>query len=374
MNKIKVLQITHDLKIGGLQRVVVDLATNLNKDKFSVSVCVLREGGPLEKELSEADIEVIRMPPAMRPDYFRFWKLANLMAEIRPHIVHTHNTEPLTDGVPAALLAGVPVKIHTDHARSFPDKMRYMFSEWALSHFVTQFVAVSEQTKADLVKYEKISPHKIRVVLNGINGASYDKPVDREQVKARLGIDASRGPIIGIAARLTWQKGLHDLLEATKLLQRDFPQLLVLIAGEGELWESLHSRSKELGIEANVSLLGRRSDVPEILQVLDVFVLPSLFEGLPLVVLEAMAASLPVVATDVGGVRQAVQDGITGLIVPPGSPPALSAAIRTILNSSDMRNEFARNARMTFLKAFSLTHMVKAYEAMYSDSLVCGRA
>ena len=363
------MQVTHDLNIGGLQRVVVDLAKGLDKDKFVVSVCVLREGGPFEKELIDDGIEVVRIPSMNRPDYFRFWKLYRVMREKRPAVVHTHNTEPFTDGVPAALLAGIPVKVHTDHARRFPDKRRYMFAEWFLSHFISQFIAVSENTKENLVRYEKIRAEKIKVVLNGIEGEKFRVRIDREKKKAELGIGPSRTPILGVAARLMKQKGISCLLKATKLLCKDFPDVLLLIAGEGELWNELHAEVKELDIERNVFFLGPRLDVHEIFQVQDILALPSLFEGLPLILLEAMAASLPIVATDVGGVGQAVRDGINGLLVQPKDFHALYVAIKRLIENRGMRETFSKNSLELFQKEFTLERMVKTYETVYLECL-----
>ena len=364
------MQITHDLNIGGLQRVVVDLAKRMDKDRFHVSVCALREGGPLEKELADDGIEVIRMPAMNnRADYFRFWKLYKAMIEKKPAVIHTHNTEPLTDGVPAALLARVPVKVHTDHARRFPDKKRYMFAERLLSHFLCQFVAVSEHTKGNLVRYEKIHPDKIKVVLNGIAGEKYGSRIDREKKKAELGIDPSKSPILGVAARLTKQKGISYLLQATKMLCNDFPDVLLLIAGEGELWDRLHAEVKELVIERNVLFLGPRLDIHEILQIQDIFILPSLFEGLPLVLLEAMAASLPIVATDVGGTRQAVRDGANGFLVPSEDASGLYAAIKRLAENQAMRETFSRNSLERFQKEFTLERMVRTYEQIYQNCL-----
>ena len=373
MDKIRVMQITHDLNIGGLQRVVVDLAKNLDKDKFTVSVCTLREGGPLEDELIQAGIEVIRMPSMPRADYFRFWKLHKMMAVKKPAIIHTHNTEPLIDGTLAALLARVPVRVHTDHARRFPDKLRYMFSEWLLSHFLSQFVAVSEQTKNDLVRYEKIRPDTIKVVFNGIAGERYGARIDKDRKKSELGIGPSRTPILGVAARLTEQKGITYLLQATKLLCKDFPHALLLIAGEGELWQVLHDEVNHLGIADNVLFLGSRLDMHEVLQVQDIFILPSLFEGLPLALLEAMAASLPIVTTDVGGVRHAVRDGVNGIVVQARDPDALYAAAKQLTENLGMRSAFSKSSLDLFHKQFSLERMVKGYEAIYLDCLYAKR-
>lgn len=370
MGRIKVMQITHDLHIGGLQRVVVDLARGMDKKKFEVSVCALREGGPLEKELAEGGIEVLRMPSTGgRADYFRFWKLYKVMMEKKPSVVHTHNTEPLTDGATAALLAGVPVKVHTDHARRFPDKVRYMFSEWLLSHFITQVVAVSDYTRNDLVWYEKIRPDKIKVVLNGIVGDKYAVPIDVEKKKADLEIDPGRTPVLGTASRLTPQKGISYLLKAVKRLSHDFPDVLLLIAGEGELWDVLNAEVKELGMERHVMFLGPRLDMHEIFQLFDIFILPSLYEGLPLVLLEAMAASRAIVATGVGGVGQAVLDGGNAILVKPEDPDAIYRAVKRLSENSVMRERFSKKSLELFRQSFNLERMIKAYETIYLEGL-----
>lgn len=366
MNPLRVLQITHDLHIGGLQRVVVDLAKGLDKNRFLVSVCALRDGGPLEKELRDEGIEIIIIPQSHQgTDYLRFIKLYRILRERQPLIVHTHNTEPLIDGVLAALMARVPVRVHTDHARSFPDKKRYMFAEWLLSHFINQFVAVSEKTKSDLIRFEKISDGNIKVILNGVPGNHNKILVDKGNKKLTLGINNSRTPILGVVARLTYQKGISFLLDAIQLLVKEYPAILLLVAGQGDELEVLQAHAKKLRIEQHVMFLGARHDVPELLQLLDIFVLPSLYEGLPLVLLEAMDAGLPIVCTNVGGICEAVQEGINGLVVSSEDSGALAQAIRALVENPEMGKEFVRNSQRLFNEQFSVGQMLRKYEETY---------
>ncbi|MCL4493064.1 MAG: glycosyltransferase [Nitrospirae bacterium] len=368
--KIKVMHITHDLNIGGLQRVVVDIATSLEKSEYRVSVCALREEGPLKGELLDSGVKTFKIPAAGNGvDYLSFLKLFRILRKERPDIIHTHNTHPLIDGVTAAVMARVPVRIHTDHGRQFPDKKRYMFAERTLAHFTDQIVAVSEKAKKDLSSYEKLDPRGIAVIPNGIDGAKYRRKVNRADKLKELGIRSGNSTILGFAGRLSPEKGLIYLLEAMKLLVRDIPDILLLIAVEGDLSEELGEKTGELGITQNVIFLGPRSDVNEIMGIMDMLVLPSLREGLPLVLLEAMAASLPLVATDVGGNGQAVRNGVNGFLVRPRDAQALCSTIKNLIRHENIRKEFARKSLQIFTENYTIARMISEYDRLYKKYL-----
>jgi glycosyltransferase involved in cell wall biosynthesis len=366
MQRLKVMQVTHDLAIGGLQRVVVDLARTLDKNEFDVSVCCLREGGIYETVLAEHGIRVIKIPTSSKPvDYLCFWKIYQVLKLERPTIIHTHNTQPYIEGITAALMARIPVRIHTDHAREFPDKRRYMVAERILSHSMHQIIAVSDQTKNDLIRYERIHPDKITVVFNGIDASMYRNPLDRKWKLIELGIPENGGPILGFCGRLSGEKGITFLLKAMRLLVDEFPTAILLIVGDGELKTELDNEIHDRNLDKNVLLLGARLDANEIMRILDVFVLPSLREGLPLVLLEAAAASVPIVATNVGGNRLVVDNGVSGFLVEPGKEEALSDALRKLMNDKVARQEFGRVGYDLFKRTFTLDQMVKNYETIY---------
>lgn len=369
-NKIRIMQITHDLNIGGLQRLVVDISRHLDKSRYQVTVCALREGGILEDELINNNINIIKLPVARNGvDYLTFWKLYKILRDERPHIIHTHNTQPFVEGSLAAFLARVPVCIHTEHGRQFPDKKRYMFAEWLFSHYVDQIVAVSESAKKDLVKYEKISGNKIQVIMNGIDGNKYSRSIDRNKKLKELAIDNNYDFIMGFAGRLSREKGLTYLLKAMSIIVRKYPKTLLLIAGEGGLMADLQRETEQLNLNSNVMFLGPRSDIPEIMNILDMFVLPSLREGLPLVLLEAAAASLPIVATDVGGSKNVVKDGANGLLVKSQDEQSLAKAIEYLIKNSTIKNNFGRYSFEIFKNRFSIDKMIYSYEAVYNRCL-----
>ena len=191
-----------------------------------------------------------------------------------------------------------------------------MVSEMVLSWFVNRIVAVSEGVKSDLVKYEHISPGKIQVIYNGIDASKFRVKIDRKKKREELGIDRD-DKVIGVGVRLSEQKGINYLIEAVSIVVKSFPNVKLLIIGDGECRTYLEKLASDCGIADKVIFTGFRSDIPEILQIIDVYALPSLWEGHPLVLLEAMAAGKPVVASDIPGNRETVGNGHTGLLVPP---------------------------------------------------------
>ena len=184
------MQITHDLAIGGLQQVVVNLCRTVDRDKFHTTVLCLRALGPLAREIERLGIKVILLPQKENgTDYFSFLKVAQILRKERIQVIHTHNTQPLLDGTIGAILSGgMQHIIHTDHARQFPDKKRYMFAEWCMSHFVDKMVGVSEQTTENLRKYEKISRRKLMTIENGIDGSRFQISIDKQAKRRELGI------------------------------------------------------------------------------------------------------------------------------------------------------------------------------------------
>jgi glycosyltransferase involved in cell wall biosynthesis len=302
-------------------------------------------------------------------DYFAFLKVAKILREEKIDIIHTHNTQPFMDGTLGGKLACVKTFIHTDHARMFPDKRRYMFAEWVLSQMVDKVVGVSEDTAWNMQKYEKICSKKIMVIPNGVDGRSYSFFLDKQKKRVQLGLP-SHGPIIGFGGRLCVQKGLTYLLEAMPGIVRSFPDCTLLIAGTGSLEHELKAQAESLGVTSNVKFLGMRLDMPELLRLFDVFVLSSLSEGLPMVLLEAMAAQCPIVTTNVGGIPSAIKHRGTGLLVEPKKPDDLAAAVIEILKNDDLKNGLVRNAQIDFKKKYDARIMTEKYETLYLQSII----
>jgi len=363
--KHRLMIITHDLAIGGLQQVVVNICRTIDRDVFEPSVLCLRTRGEFADEIERMGIKVMLLPRVKRRrDYFPFFRIARILRQQGIDIIHTHNTEPFIDGTISSLLAGVKTIVHTDHAREFPDKKRYMFLEWLFSHFAYRVVGVSDHTSENLIRYEKISKRKIVTIMNGIDGEKYSINIDKDKKRNELGIRQG-GMVIGLGVRLSEQKGITYLLQAMPDILIQFPDLTLLIAGDGHLADNLKAEAKGLGIHDHVVFAGPRLDMPEILKVLDLYVLPSLWEGLPMVLLEAMAAGCPIVATDVGGNSMAIKNGINGRLIPSKSPQHLSQAIIELLDNPGLRNLYSQKGKDIFKNNFSARAMTSKYEILY---------
>ncbi len=370
-HRVRVIQVTHDLGVGGLPRVVETLSTHLDPDRYEVEVFCLREGGPLKERLAQRGIETYvmdRPPTRLRADYFTAGRVRAHMAARRPAIVHTHNTEPFLEGGLGAKMAGVPILVHTDHARDFPDKWRYMFLERLMSFFADAVVAVSDDGLENLHRYVKIPRSKLSTILNGVDGGELSDERDVGGWRQRLGIE-SDAPVIGLGARFSDQKGITYLLDAMPSVLEEYPNTHLVLAGYGELEGALKRQSSQLGLDERVHFPGKVDSMSELLTAFDIFALPSIWEGLPMAILESMAARVPIVATEVGGVGAALTDGESGILVPPADPAAFADGLKRALASRELRAGLAAEARRTFDERFSADAMARGYAELYESLL-----
>lgn len=362
-SRLRVMQITEDLAVGGLERVISLLCRRLDRTRFEPSVLCLRGGGEFADELRAEGIPVHILPWSIeRLDYLAFLKVADVLRAECIDVIHTHNTGPFFHGALGASLAGVRTHIHTDHARPFPDRMRWMVVEHLLSHLAYRVVGVSDHTTRNLIRYERIPREKLVTIPNGIELRPPTR--NRLEVRASLGIPAD-APVVGTAGRITGQKGLEFLIQAAVLLGPAFPDLRVVLVGDGEERSTLEKQARSVGVEDRVHFLGVRMDIPDLLGAFDIYALPSRWEGLPMAVLEAMAAGLPVVASGVGGLPTAIRDGQEGLLVPPEDPAALAAALERLLADPELRRRMGSAAKQRYEADFTLQVMTRRYEALY---------
>jgi glycosyltransferase involved in cell wall biosynthesis len=353
------------MQLGGMERMIAALALATDRERFDVEVLCLKAVGEVGDTLSGKGI-VVRDAGfgQSKPSYFPFFRLARAIREARPDVVHTHNTSALLSGAASAWLAGVRNLIHTEHGRSFPDKLKYMVAERLASSVVKHVVGVSQSVVHDLQRYVRIPATKLRVIVNGV--APIPRAVDSRLLELRsdLGI-AADALVVGTAGRLVWEKGLKYLLEAWPSVICAEPTSRLLIVGDGALRTELQSLAVELGIAGSVLFVGQRKDVGTLMQTMDVFAIPSISEGLPLVLLEAMSLGSVIVATSVGGIPDALGHGRGGTIVPPSDAPAMANALLNALNDSSAARARARVAAMLFTQRFTASSMARAYEQLY---------
>ena len=361
----RILHLITRLPIGGAERLLVDVVRRLDPARFESLVCCIQEKGPLAEELESAGIRVVclnRMQ-SKRFDWGAVRDLARLLRSEGIALMHSHLYHANLYGRLAAWRAGVPAvaTVHNVYTRS---KLHRRLLNRFLARKSARVIAVSAEVRDDLVGRDGIDPRRVATIHNGIDLRRVDTPLTREQARARLGLPAD-AIAIGCIGRLEEQKGHRYLLEACTKLPQPFH---VIIAGDGRLRRELERRAAELGVAAQVSFLGARSDVAEILRALDIYVMPSLWEGLSLAMLEAMAAGLPLVISDVSGVAQAFGDEECGVRVPPRDAAALAQAIRDLAQSPERRQRLGDAGRRRVRAEFDIEVMIRRLSAVYEEA------
>jgi glycosyltransferase involved in cell wall biosynthesis len=292
-------------------------------------------------------------------------QFARLLRVERPAIVHAHLSWPLACRYEllGAILASVPGIIATEHLFSDVPWRRSRLIQRLMCTRVDRYIAVSEDLARQLRERLRFPARKVSVIHNGIPLARYSRQADAS-LRAALAGPGERSLVMTVA-RLAEQKGQSLLFAALQSL----PNTFAVLVGDGPDRAQLERQACELGLQERVKFLGQRADIPELLACCDVAVLPSRFEGLPLAALEAMAAGKPVVATNVGGTSEAIQDGETGLLVPPGDPIALANAIRAVLGNPALAQRLATAAQARVAQRFSVEVMAEQVTNLYDQVL-----
>jgi glycosyltransferase involved in cell wall biosynthesis len=239
-----------------------------------------------------------------------------------------------------------------------------MAAERRMARLTRLVIADSEKVRRQLVEGQGLPAAKVATILNGIDTARFGAAGDPAQARRALGLNG-RGPVIGTVGRLEPVKDHATLLQAFRRVREAHPGAALVVAGDGPLREPLEAQARALGLAGSVTFLGRRSDVADWLGGLDVFVLSSVSEGLPLTVLEAMAAGVPVVSTDVGGIQEIIRAPGEGRLVAPRSPDSMAEAVLALLADEAARRAIGRAGRERVRAAFDLQRMVDAYETAY---------
>jgi len=366
--KLKVMLVTGWMHYGGLERVVISLWRHMDRTRFDpFIVCTAGKGAHYEDlEREGARMFALDGHGSGIGKYTACYRLAQIARTEQVDIVHTHNTGPMLDGALAGLFRRPGIMVHTDHARSFPDERKYMLAEGVAARFFAKIVAVSEETKQNLTHYEGIPGEKIIVINNGIEGERYDIALAQVDAKKRFGVERF-DKVVGLGVVLTDQKGIIYLIRAAPKILAQYPDTGFVIAGDGKIRSQLQSLVNEQGLADNFIFIGATKEIPAFLQCLDVYVLPSEWEGLPLVILEAMAARRCIVASAVGAVPQVLTDGEEGVLVPPADPAALADALMRVLGDSGLRQKLANNAHERFVQGFTVQSMTRSYERLYEE-------
>ncbi|VAW73264.1 hypothetical protein MNBD_GAMMA15-651 [hydrothermal vent metagenome] len=364
------MQLIHGLYLGGAENVVANIARQADRNRFDMQICCLKEKGVLGEQLESEGVRVL-LPEKASGLLGKLRALKQLIVSEQPDLIHSHGTAALLNIGPACM-TGVRVPlIHTYHFGNYPHISKpYLWSERIFSRLARRCVAVSESQKAAVIEHLYVQENKVDVVLNGVPENPY-RGDSGSRAKARSEFGYSDDEIvIGCIAVLSRQKGVNYLLEsARELLERDI-RLRFLIVGGGHLEQELRDQCSAYGLDKKIQFTGWRSDALRLLGALDIFILPSLWEGLPMVLLEAMATELPIVVTDVADNRYIIDDGVSGLIIPPENSSAISEAILRLAGDMSAARAMGQAAYTTYQARYSDSVMVEQYQSLYeADSI-----
>jgi len=364
--KVNVFQLVEGFGLGGAEKKLLELVQCLDKSKFEVTVCGLGlVNGDLREEFMSSGVRVVELKRNQKWDFGLIFRLAKLMKSLNTEVVMTTLFYADVLGPIAARLAGAK-RVYSWETISSP--------EWLIPHklwtyklanaFRTKVISVSSATADFLINDRKISSEKVVIVPYGVDLARF-KPGRNEKIRKEFGFD-DKTPVVGMVGRLHPQKGHIYLIEAADAVLSKFPNTKFLIVGDGKLRAELKSMVKSRKISDQFVFTGARSDIPEILNAIDIFVLPSLYEGLPNVILEAMAAAKPIVATPADGTKEAIVHGESGILVPLKDSAKLADEIIRLLEKPDICSKLAKNARKRVEQYFSLQDQIRKFEELYS--------
>ena len=364
-DKIRVLEVITVLGYGGAERVAMLLADSLDKEKFETSVLGMFGNGPLRDELIKKSIPHLYFSADASSRLNVQWQLFRVLKEKEVDIIHVHGSFLLTRCILPAMVSGARV-IHTEHAKySLQTLPRLRFMARFAFKRCQAIVSVSNDLKIFLTTEVGCADDRITVIHNGVDVAKFgEEKVSREIFGSRELSDET--VLVVTVGRLEEPKDHVRLLEAWSMLSH-VKNLLLVIVGEGSLRRSLEGRAKELGIDDRVLFLGPRSDIARILSTCDMFVLSSKREGFPVALLEAMASKKACIATDVGGIREIIEDEEVGVVVSPEDPGALTSAIVSLIEDKNRRDELGKKGRRLVEERFSQEGMVKKYENLMSE-------
>jgi glycosyltransferase involved in cell wall biosynthesis len=372
MRRIGLLVVLTSAVRGGVEEVVVALLTRLDPARFRMALAApptLLDA--LAPDLRGVEVETLGVAAEARPREIA--RLGAFMARVRPDVVNPHLFRSTAVAAPLARLLRVPAVVETYHGREAwreAGGRAAFLADRAVGRLLDRVIAVSAAARDFLVARKGYPADRVAVIPNGRDLSVFAPGRDRDAVRRELGVPGP-APLVGVVGRLEAQKGHADLLEAWPAVVRAHPAARLLLVGDGSLRGPLAERARARAVGDSVVFAGYRADVPRLLDALDVVVLPSLHEGMPLTAIEGAAMARPVVATAVDGTPEVVEDGVTGLLVPPRDPPALAAALGALLGDPARARRMGEQARRRALEQFDVARQVERTAAVYRTAAGC---
>lgn len=347
---------------------VLNLVKHLDTARFSVSVCCFIQGDRnMEREAERYAGAIFHLRFRWRNCPAAFARLVRYLRWGRFDVLHCHL--PLADSIGrlAGAMAGVPVLVTTEHGKNLWKGRPYLILERILNRFTDKRICVSRDILEIRRRREGTPAGKLVYIPNAIDPDAFTRPAKgRAAVLAEFGWPPDSDLVVSVG-RLVVEKNYTLLVDAIVRLRDRFPKIRCLLVGDGDRADEIRRRIESAGAEGRIALAGSRGDIPDILAAADLFVLSSIREGLPVALLEAMAAGAAIAATEVGGIPEVIRDGMSGLLVPPMDAAALAEAIGTLLGNADLRRALGREARRIAEKEYSIGRTAELIGAIYRD-------
>lgn len=365
-----------EASMGGGQQHLLWLAQRIDRSKFEIEVAC-EENGYLVDELGKNNIKVHKLDISNSPSVKSLISTYKLLKKVSPDIIHTHGGTAGFYGRLASIINYQGVVIHTYHGihyLNFENKLLgwvYKLIDKFLLQFTDCTICVAQKDFEIGIKAGIVKKKNSAVIHNGVDVDKFFQISKKSDFKINIR-EENGSIIIGSVGRLHLQKGYEYLIRASKDVLEKFPNVKFVLVGDGELRNSLESLAKKLGVFDSYSFLGNQIEIAELLAQMDIFVLPSLWEGLPLVLLEAMSAMKPIVATDVNGIVEIIESGKDGILVPPKNSKALSLALIQLLEDEDneLGKVLASNAYEKVARDFDISKMINETESLYNKLLL----
>ncbi len=368
MKKIRIAYVIKSMVVGGSQTHLTQVLRFLDRDQFEPVLYCLRGEGSLLDSARELGVPV--QCPAARMSFkgaalpLRVMALARALRRQRADVVHNYLLRANLVGAIAARVARIPVVLSSK--RGCHERRGFELLSAKIANALSDRVMVNAEAVRDFVHdNEGCAKDKMIVIPSGVDTGRF-QPLPAQPFKSRLGLPED-APVVGIVTRMRVRKGVEEFIRAMARVRQTQPAVHAVVVGEVELDQDLRELVRTLSLEGHLHLLGRRSDMPEVLSAFDLFVLSSHDEGMSNAILEAMAMEKAVVATDVGGTGEVVRHGHSGLLVPPKDPEALAAAILEVVAQPLRAREMGRLGRRIVEEGFSAQAMVRQMEQLYLD-------
>ncbi|MDH5405519.1 MAG: glycosyltransferase family 4 protein [Candidatus Aminicenantes bacterium] len=379
MKKIKVMEVCDHLgwrssKVHGVVRLFTFILDRFDKEKFDITYCCLREPSDAGRKLESMGARITYLSRS-RFNPLTFFDLYRLFKENQVDVVHLHGNGASTFGRLAARVLGIPNVVHEHGVQ--PKLPRYaIWTDRLLAPLSYKIVAVGQAVRDWVIESKKVDPSRVEVIYFGVPLENY-KQATAEKMRAekeRLNIPPDY-KVVGTVSRLYEQKGVRYFIDAIPLIREKYPRVKFIVAGDGPLQEELEQQARQVGVEADTIFTGFCPDMPFILSLLDIKVLPSLWEGVPFTVYEAMAMGKPIVSTNVDGLKEVLEDGRNALMVPPKKPSLLAEKILYLLENEEVARSLGERAREDS-KRYHINLTVRKFEELYRQmyALKSGKA